>query len=167
MHLKIFTIPFSTREFGFDTSELEEFQSKHVIEDIQTHFFEVASLPCLVVFMRYLPCLSGSSNLQSGTKRNRMTSSLQKTNLEGRSKKVSEALKDWRKKRSASDGVPPFLVLTNQQVLSIAITAPVSLKELGEIKGIGQAKLKNYGPEILEIIKTISSKEHHEIKEIQ
>jgi superfamily II DNA helicase RecQ len=152
MHLKIFTIPLSAHELSFDTTELDEFQSLHIIEDIQTHFLEIGSLPCVLVFMRYLPSISLArsrpAGFHSGTKKH--------IQLEGRSKEIADSLKDWRKKRAASEGVPPFLVLTNQEVSNIALTRPASLKDLGDIKGIGKAKLKNYGSEILEILRVAS-----------
>ncbi|HEX2153192.1 MAG TPA: ATP-dependent DNA helicase UvrD2 [Acidimicrobiia bacterium] len=63
-----------------------------------------------------------------------------------------EALKEWRRRRSAADGVPPYVVAHDAHLQSIASRHPTSLQELGRCEGIGPARLDRYGDEILEIV---------------
>ncbi len=55
------------------------------------------------------------------------------------------ALRDWRAERSKRDGVPPYLICTNKQLVAMIKARPRSLGKLGEIEGIGKAKLEKYG----------------------
>ncbi len=51
------------------------------------------------------------------------------------------------------DSVPPYVVFDNRQLAHIAVKAPESRNRLGEVEGVGKAKLEKYGPEILGIIR--------------
>ena len=62
------------------------------------------------------------------------------------------ALRDWRAERSKRDGVPPYLICTNKQLVAMIKTRPRSLGKLGEIEGIGKAKLEKYGQELLSML---------------
>ncbi|MEK7790240.1 MAG: HRDC domain-containing protein, partial [Deltaproteobacteria bacterium] len=61
--------------------------------------------------------------------------------------------REWRAKRSRKEGVPPYVLFTNNQLVQIVIKRPQSMAELSKIEGIGKAKLEKYGQEILEISK--------------
>lgn len=61
--------------------------------------------------------------------------------------------RERRSKKSKKEGVPPYVIFTNNQLASIVKKRPQSLSELSEIEGIGKAKLEKYGQEILEISK--------------
>ena len=62
-------------------------------------------------------------------------------------------LRDWRSQRSKKDGVPPYIVFTNQQLSVIVKKRPQSIGELIQIDGIGKGKADKYGEEILAISK--------------
>ncbi|TAN28303.1 MAG: hypothetical protein EPN30_03345 [Actinomycetota bacterium] len=59
------------------------------------------------------------------------------------------ALKAWRHRRAASDGIPDFMIVHNSQLEEIALRIPVDETELLAIKGIGMAKLASFGDDIL------------------
>jgi len=61
--------------------------------------------------------------------------------------------REWRSKRSKKEGVPPYVLFTNNQLAQIVIKRPQSLADLSKIEGIGKAKLEKYGQEILGISK--------------
>ncbi len=63
-----------------------------------------------------------------------------------------EALAAWRLDEARSIDKPAFTVLTNRSLIEIQAICPKSIEELGEVSGIGPAKLKNYGDQILEIV---------------
>lgn len=59
------------------------------------------------------------------------------------------ALRDWRAEQAKEDGVPPYIICTNKQLGAIVKARPGSLSQLGEIDGIGKAKIEKYGQIIL------------------
>ena len=65
---------------------------------------------------------------------------------------VFEALRAWRAAAAKEREVPAYVVLHDATLRAIAVTRPTSLAALGEISGIGQAKLDAYGEAILAIL---------------
>ncbi len=63
-----------------------------------------------------------------------------------------DRLKLWRKQRSSLTGQPSYLVLSNRALEELAAAQPRSREALLEISGIGQRKLEQYGPELLELV---------------
>jgi len=63
-----------------------------------------------------------------------------------------QQLRAWRLERAKEMGMPPYVVLQDTVLKSIAASRPTSLAELAAIKGIGPHKLEQYGPAIVEIV---------------
>jgi DNA helicase-2/ATP-dependent DNA helicase PcrA len=63
-----------------------------------------------------------------------------------------EALRRWRRERSAADGVPAYVVAHDTTLAEIAEVRPRSLPALRRVRGMGPAKLDRYGEEILAVI---------------
>lgn len=63
-----------------------------------------------------------------------------------------EELKRWRNKVAADHNVLDYMVIQMKTLLELTDKKPATLKELEKIKGIGKAKINQYGAEILEII---------------
>jgi hypothetical protein len=61
-------------------------------------------------------------------------------------------LRDWRELRAASENLQPRLLLSQKVLIRLTEVLPVSRKELADIKGFGQKKIKQYGREILDLI---------------
>lgn len=68
------------------------------------------------------------------------------------------ALKDWRRERSQSKGVPAFVVFSDKTLLAIAEQGPTDARGLVAIPGIGAAKLEEYGDEVISIVKNAGQK---------
>lgn len=64
-----------------------------------------------------------------------------------------EILRKWRAERAHKDGVPPYVLLTNRQLLAVIKNRPQSKTEFMKINGIGQSKADRYGDELLNFIK--------------
>jgi superfamily II DNA helicase RecQ len=62
---------------------------------------------------------------------------------------ILERLKEWRRRRAAADGVPPYVVAHDAHLASIASRRPTSLEDLADCEGIGPSRLDKYGDEIL------------------
>lgn len=63
-------------------------------------------------------------------------------------------LREWRSKRSREEGVPPYILFTNKQLVEIVNGKPSSLTDLEKVNGVGSVKVKKYGKEILELTAT-------------
>ena len=62
-------------------------------------------------------------------------------------------LRELRKELASKDGVPPFVVFTDEQLSLIVKQKPENLGKLTAIQGIGQAKAEKYGEAVLGILK--------------
>jgi DNA helicase-2/ATP-dependent DNA helicase PcrA len=63
-----------------------------------------------------------------------------------------DALRAWRRQRSAHDAVPAYVVATDATLAAIAVRRPRSERDLLSVPGIGPAKVAKYGVEILAIV---------------
>ncbi len=77
------------------------------------------------------------------------------------------SLIEWRNKLANDQNVPVYIVLTQKSILEITNKFPSNLKELETIKGIGKAKIKQYGEEILQMIETYCKANHIERSEFK
>jgi ATP-dependent DNA helicase RecQ len=59
---------------------------------------------------------------------------------------------DWRRKTSDALGVAPFMVMHDKTLHEIAQKLPIDADELREIYGMGPAKMRRFGKEILEMM---------------
>jgi ATP-dependent DNA helicase RecQ len=62
---------------------------------------------------------------------------------------LMEHLKQWRRRKAADLGVPAFVVFGDRDLAGVAEAAPTDLMALSACRGIGPAKLKQYGAELL------------------
>ncbi|MDD5241063.1 MAG: DNA helicase RecQ [Sulfuricella sp.] len=64
-------------------------------------------------------------------------------------------LKAKRMELAREQGVPPYVIFHDSTLLEILNRRPASLTELGEISGVGQAKLAKYGDAFLGVLEDI------------
>lgn len=63
-------------------------------------------------------------------------------------------LREWRAAVAREHGVPAYVVLHDGTLRSIALLRPRTLDALGQISGIGAAKLERYGAAVLQLVGT-------------
>ncbi|MBM4281151.1 MAG: hypothetical protein FJ137_10460 [Deltaproteobacteria bacterium] len=61
-------------------------------------------------------------------------------------------LRDARKRLAERDGVPPYAVVTNEQLAEIVRRDARTLAELGAIEGIGPARVQKYGAALTAVV---------------
>ena len=61
-------------------------------------------------------------------------------------------LRQWRKKTASKKGLSPYEVLSMRSMIDITRCLPVSTKTLRQCRGIGDAKIKQYGAAILAVV---------------
>lgn len=67
------------------------------------------------------------------------------------------ALKAKRTELAREQGVPPYVIFHDSTLLEILNQKPGSLTELGNISGIGQAKLTRYGDDFLQVLEDFAN----------
>ncbi|HVK81362.1 MAG TPA: HRDC domain-containing protein, partial [Verrucomicrobiae bacterium] len=75
-----------------------------------------------------------------------------KAGFNGADAKLFEALRSWRRDAAQTQGVPPYVILHDATLAAIVTAKPADLAALGRVPGIGEAKLKKYGAEVLAVV---------------
>ncbi len=75
-----------------------------------------------------------------------------KAGFDGADAKLFEALKTWRRETAQAGGVPPYVIFHDATLAEMVRAKPNTLPALGRISGIGEAKLKKYGTEVLAVL---------------
>ncbi|MDH2443745.1 DNA helicase RecQ [Amnibacterium sp. CER49] len=71
--------------------------------------------------------------------------------LEPEAQQLFERLRAWRAGQAKEQGVPAYVVFGDATLRSLATLRPTSLAALGDVSGIGAAKLERYGEAVLAI----------------
>jgi ATP-dependent DNA helicase RecQ len=75
-----------------------------------------------------------------------------KEGFEGADAKLFEALRVWRRETAQANGVPPYVIFHDATLAAIVRAKPVDMGALGRVPGIGEAKLKRHGAELLAVV---------------
>ncbi|MEZ5957083.1 MAG: DNA helicase RecQ [Hyphomonadaceae bacterium] len=86
------------------------------------------------------------------SKEERRASRDAKAGFDGADAKLFEALKTWRRETAHANGVPPYVIFHDATLADMVRTKPTDLAALGRVSGIGEAKLKKYGAEVLAVL---------------
>ena len=88
-----------------------------------------------------------------GTERSPRRRTAQTTTLpETTATTLFDALRAWRAAEAKHQSVPPYVIFHDAVLHELAAVRPVSLDELGQVKGVGASKLQRYGAAVLEIV---------------
>jgi ATP-dependent DNA helicase RecQ len=153
MLARVITLRFSSLLEGFDDAPLRDFIKDKEVHALRDHFFTRNDVPYLAVMVSYsqAPIAAPAAVATGGQPaRNKRDESWRHLISEDQVP-LFNSLRDWRSSRCKRDGVPPYVISNNQQLAAIVRERPQSLAALGRIEGFGEAKLRNYGPEILAI----------------
>ncbi|WP_300668270.1 HRDC domain-containing protein [Desulfoluna sp.] len=80
-------------------------------------------------------------------------------NLSSDHPELLNRLREWRKKRAAQDEINPSRIATLNALVSISTEQPDSLKQLRTIPSMGAKRVKQYGAEIVEIVRDYCGKD--------
>ena len=64
-----------------------------------------------------------------------------------------DALRAWRKREAAEQGVPAYVIFQNDTLAAIAAARPRNALELADIPGVGRSKLDRYADAVLVILR--------------
>jgi ATP-dependent DNA helicase RecQ len=64
-----------------------------------------------------------------------------------------DALRAWRKREAEIQGLPAYMIFSNETLASIATTRPRDAEDLAMIPGVGRSKLERYADGVLRVVK--------------
>jgi ATP-dependent DNA helicase RecQ len=65
-----------------------------------------------------------------------------------------DRLRRWRLETARATGIPAFVVFHDSTLNAIAAARPATLGELLRVSGVGDSKLRKYGEEVLDVLRT-------------
>jgi ATP-dependent DNA helicase RecQ len=68
-----------------------------------------------------------------------------------------DRLRRWRSETARAAGVPAYVVFHDSTLAAIALAQPTNLSDLLRVSGVGDSKLRKYGEEVLEVLRTQTS----------
>lgn len=163
MKTKIFTIRWNQEELMMDDCEFQEFFADRELVSASDHFCLMEGVPTLFILACYrdLPSAAviGRTIREPGNRKD------PRNELSAQECVAYDLLREWRNAKAVAAGVPGYLVATNRQLAEISRLMPSTLAVLGEVDGIGEAKLKQHGQEILDIVRTLNGADSSGSKE--
>jgi superfamily II DNA helicase RecQ len=143
---RTFTLPFDVASNRFDDSELLAFLADTEALSIAEHFFLREGEPLWAILVTFRqPRAPGEAAPQR-------TPSDPATELDPADRAVFEAIRSWRNQKAKKMNRPAYVLLTNEQASDVARLRPSTLTALTSIPGIGEAKAKDFGAELLSLI---------------
>jgi len=148
--IKVISLSFDSAFGGFKDEEVREFLKDKELVSARDYLFVKNDVPYLIFVIKYFPHRAEvDPKLSTKEKKEEPW----RASLSEHDMGLFNLLRDWRSQRSKKDGVPPYILFTNQQLTDIVKKRPQSLAELTQINGIGKGKAEKYGEEILKISK--------------
>lgn len=146
MKVRVFTLRMDPESGAFNDRALQDFQEGRDLLEVSEHAFHQDGVPFLVLVVRYR---------EPDTARGRRGDEPRKdwrAELDDRGKVLYDELRLWRGRASKRDGLPPYLILSNREMAEIVMRGPTTVAALREVEGVGEAKAKRWGEEILAMV---------------
>ena len=146
VQLKFFNVPFSHLEEAEE--KLNIFLRSVRVVDMERHFVEAGSRSFWAVAVEFHTGSDSSKN-----KKNDIRTKVDYKSLLSQDEfAVFARLRDWRKDEAAREGIPVYVIFTNEQLAQIAKLKPAALGQLKKIDGVGDARIEKYGAEVCKLI---------------
>ncbi len=154
MKLKIFTLRLNPSTGLFDEGELAKFQLGKDVIDVSEHFLVHEKTPTLLLVLRYRELPDNGGGTRSSPEAARKD---WRAELDAPGQKIYDEFRLWRGRKAKHDGLPPYLILNNRELAELVMKRPANISQLREIEGIGEAKAKRWGEEMLAILEKLKS----------
>lgn len=105
--------------------------------------------PCWYLLVEYLTESGGGDRVRQGRKRKRVD---YQEILSPEDFSIFAKLRDWRKETADKEGVPMYVIFTNDQLAKIVQGRMTSMADLKSITGIGDARIEKYGEAVIRIV---------------
>jgi len=146
---KIFTLRFDPTSRTIDDGAFLDFLEDRELLSLSDHIVEFDREPILVICVTYREEKApiNRTSLVAPRKSN------PRDKLDDNEKTIFDMLRLWRNKRAEAAGGPAYIVFTNDQLAEVARRRPQTLVDLSKIPGIGEARLAQFGAEVLETMR--------------
>ncbi|QQZ30680.1 hypothetical protein HMY34_19035 [Thiothrix subterranea] len=148
MKLKFFSV--NALDPEADQDNLDSFCNSHRLVSVDKRFVENGEFCFWSVCVVYLE-VSASPAKPTAALNKRAQVDYRET-LNEQDFAAYSKLRELRKALADSDGVPIYAVFTNAQLADMVTNRATSLTALGEINGIGSAKLDKYGKHFTKLL---------------
>ena len=149
MLVRVVTLRFDPRLDGFDEAPLRELCRSADVLSATGHFFVREEVPYWSVLVTCaVPASDGEPAAPAGGVARREGPGYREI-LRQEDWPLFNALRDWRAGVAAKEGVPPYIVVPNDVLAWIARERPRTLSALGQIRGMGAARIKRHGRALL------------------
>ena len=147
MKLKLFTFRLGPGAEGFDDRELLTFCADRDVLAVQERFFVHQDVPTWALLVSYRDVLRPGDREPAAAGRTDW-----RAELDDGERALFDKIRRWRNDRAKRHGRPPYALFTNQQMAEIARRQPRTQADLREVHGIGEAKLRDFGDELLAML---------------
>jgi ATP-dependent DNA helicase RecQ len=153
MFARVITLRFNGMLDGFDDAPLRDFIKDKEVVSIRDHFFIHHEQPYLAMIVTYtLKPLPTAAAAPRPDRRSKQRDEAWREFVAEADVPLFNTLRDWRAARAKQDGVPLYVICDNRQLAAIVAARPQTLSALGEVEGIGKAKLERYGADLLAVL---------------
>ena len=146
MQLKLFVLPI--KNLGAAEAEMNAFLRGHRVLAVKKEFVPDGENSFWSFCVEYLDG-AGAGALLSGGKLPKVD---YKEVLKPEEFEVFSRLRDWRKAVAEQEGVPVYVVLTNEQLAQMVQKQVKSKAGLKEIEGVGDARVEKYGEALVQLL---------------
>lgn len=174
MRAKVLTLRFSPTLGRFDDAPLVSLQQKVVLEHVREHLVQIgdetmlvcvttwreqqqqqpATAPILTVAAAAAPVEpalrpTGHNGREPGPAR--PVGEL-RADLTDEQRALFDRLRGWRSKTAHDEGMPPYAILTNRQLVELIRQRPDSKAGIARVHGLGDKKVARHGDAILQAL---------------
>lgn len=148
MKLRVFTLRLDTSTGAFDDSEVTTFLVDREALSVHHEYFVADLVHTLALLVTYRdpprPGHEPRPRADPGPE------------VPDADQPLYQALKHWRNDRAKREGRPAYILFTNSQLAAVARAHPRSPAALGALPGIGEGKVREYGEEVLALVRTVA-----------
>ena len=144
MQLKLFIVP--VKNLSLPEGEMNAFLCSHRVLAVRKEFVCDGENSFWTFCVEYLES-APAGNAAPGSKLPKVD---YKEVLKPEEFEVFSRLRDWRKGVAEKEGVPVYVVFTNEQLAEMVKKKVSSKAALKEIEGVGEARVEKYGDAVLE-----------------
>ncbi|MBX3464318.1 MAG: HRDC domain-containing protein [Planctomycetes bacterium] len=175
MRAKILTLRFSPTLGRFDDAALVSLQQKVVLEQVREHLVQIGSEPMLVCVAAWReqpqatvaspaaaapteaspagePAVAAPAGVAPAASGPARPVGELRADLDDEQRQRFDALRGWRSRTAHAEGAPPYVILTNRQLVELVRARPDSKAGVGRIPGLGAKKVARYGDAILQLL---------------
>lgn len=133
-----------------DVDELNRFTASRRVLSIEKQFVDCGLQSFWSICVDYLDAAPSTSSNPFKRKGIDYREVLSETDFA-----IFSKLRDYRKQVATAAAVPVYTIFTNEHLAAIVEAAPKSLQDLQQVRGIGEAKVRDYGQDVLRILQNV------------